>query len=81
MGQREKLLEKLLNNPTNVRFEDLDRLLRLYGYESRPHGGSHCFYKRIGCRPISVPRSKPVKEIYVKRVLALIEECAEAAEQ
>lgn len=82
MERREKLLEHMRNNPTNIRFEDLDRLLRLYGFECRPpRGGSHYQYKRKGCRPISVPRHKPVKQVYVKRALALIEECEEVEQE
>ena len=77
MTRREKELERIRNNPTNVRFEDLDRLLRSYGFERRPPRGSHYFYKKKGCRPISIPRHKPVKTVYVKRALALIEECRE----
>jgi len=82
MGRKEKLLEQLRNNPTNVRFEDLDKLLQWYGFECRPpHGGSHYFYKRKGCRPISIPRHKPVKSCYVKRALALIDELNEPTEE
>ena len=82
MGKREKLLEKLRNNPRNVSFEDLDKLLRWYGFVCRPpRGGSHYFYKRRGCRPISVPRHKPVGSIYVKRAVALIEECENPEEE
>jgi hypothetical protein len=77
MGQREKLLEEIRDNPTNVRFEDIDRLLRMYGYTTRPHGGSHYYYKRKGCPPISVPRARPLKEVYVKRAIEAIEICAE----
>lgn len=82
MGQREKLLEQLRGNPKNVRFEDLDRLLRLCGFERRnPQGGSHYVYKRPGCRPITVPRHKPVESVYVKKALALIDELGEPAEK
>jgi hypothetical protein len=77
MGQREKLLESLRKNPKNVRFQDLDRLLRLYGYDCRPTGGTHYFYKRKGCHPISVPFARPVKENYVRAALRSIEECME----
>ncbi len=81
MGQKEELLEQLRRNPTNVRFEDLDRLLRAYGWECRsPRGGSHYFYKRKGCRPLSVPRHRPVKSHYVKEAIARILECDETDE-
>lgn len=81
MGQREKLLEELRNNPKNARFEDLHRLLTLYGYDTRSRGSTHFFYKRKGCHPVSVVYARPVGEIYVKRVLAAIESCAEVEEE
>ena len=33
MGRREELLEKLKRSPTNVSFEELDKLLGWYGYD------------------------------------------------
>lgn len=83
MAQKERLLEKLNENPTNVRFEDLDRLLQEYGFECRQPrgGGSHYTYKRKGCRPITIPKHRPVKSVYVKRALALIENLRESAEE
>jgi hypothetical protein len=81
MSRKEKLLTSLRNNPKNVRFKDLDKLLRWYGFECRsPRGGNHYIYKRKGCCPISIPRDKPVKSVYVKKALALIEECGDAVE-
>jgi len=82
MARKEKLLGRLRNNPNNVRFEDLDKLLQWYGFESRtPHGGSHYIYKRKGCRPLSIPRRRSVGRVYVKRALALIEECGDSQEE
>lgn len=83
MTQIEKLLEQIRNNPTNVRFEDLDKLLRLYGFECRPpRGGSHYVYKCKGCPQIlTVPRHQPLKRVYVKRALKLIEEYGEPADE
>ena len=77
MTRREKELERIRNNPTNVSFEDLDKLLRSYGFEPRSHGGSHYVYDAKGCRPLVVPKRRPVKSVYVKKALAFIEECAD----
>jgi hypothetical protein len=82
MTQREKLLQKLRNNPKNVRFEDLDKLLTWYEFERRsPSSGSHYVYRRQGCRPITIPYRKPLKSVYVRKALALIEEYADLAEE
>jgi len=78
MGRKEELLAKLRNNPKNVKFADLDKLLQWYGFECRsPRRGSHYVYKRRGCRPLTIPFNRPVKEPYVKKALASIEECGD----
>ena len=82
MSRRQKLLRQIRKNPKNVRFEDLDRLLRLCGFEERHAGGSHYTYKHKGCRVIlTVPRHKSIGEVYVKKALTIIEECGEGAEE
>jgi predicted RNA binding protein YcfA (HicA-like mRNA interferase family) len=80
MGREEKLLDKLRNNPKNVRFEELDNLLQSYGFECRkPKRGTHYVYKHKRGASITVPYAKPMKSTYVKKVIALIEEyCQEA---
>ena len=82
MDRREKLLAQIRNNPNNVRFEDLDKLLQAYGFVLRrpKGGGSHYVYKRTGCAPMTVPRHKPVGRVYVMQVLAKIDECGEPDE-
>lgn len=75
-----KLLERIQKNPTNVRFEDLDRLLLGYGYSRRSASGSHRIYSKQGCSPITIPEHRPVKEIYVKQVLRMIEEYCQSDE-
>lgn len=73
MGRREDLLAKIKHNPKNVHFEQLDKLLKMYGFDCRNKGGSHYIYKRKGCASISVPRHIPVGEVYVKKAIAAIE--------
>ena len=79
MTKRDKLRQRIEQNPKNVSFEELDQLLRIYGFEVRqPSGGSsHYFYKR-GRVTISVPRRRPhLLAIYVKRALAAIDRAEE----
>lgn len=64
-----KLIKKILNNPKNVRFEDLDKLLKAFGYDVKQprKGSSHFVYRKKGAMPITVPYKRPfVKEAYVK---------------
>ena len=76
MTKRQKQLEKIRNNPLNVRFEELARLLLDYGFLRRQprSGSSHYIYVRNSLR-ITIPMNRPhLKEIYVKQVVKLLEE-------
>ena len=75
MSQLVKLYMRIKNNPKAVSLKDLDRLLRIAGFEVRQpgSGSSHFFYKK-GKKCISVPYKRPfVREHYVKSVLELLE--------
>jgi hypothetical protein len=72
----QKLKAKIEQNPKHVRFEDLDKLLRGYGFAVRQprRGSSHYVYKR-GQWLLTVPYRRPhIREHYVKEALAYIEE-------
>lgn len=66
-----KLVEAVLNNPKNVKFEELGRLLEGFGFAcSQPRGGSsHYTFRKPGSYPITVPKKKPVNQAYVKSVI------------
>jgi hypothetical protein len=71
-----KLKEKIENNNKNVKFEDIDKLLKAFGFLRRQpgSGSSHYTYSK-GSMRITVPYKKPfVREVYVKQVLDLIGE-------
>jgi hypothetical protein len=77
MTKREKLIEKLRNNPRNARFEQIDSLLTYYGFERRQtkSGTSHYVYKREGYPPITVPYKRPfINSVYVKQVIRILDE-------
>lgn len=75
MSKRDKLLEKLLNNPTNVKFETLQSLLIHFGFvERQPKGGSSHYTYTFKHYIITIPKHKPVNKVYVKRVLELLNE-------
>lgn len=74
MSRKAKLYEKLKNNPNHGTFEDVDQLLRWCGFELRRVTGAHYIYKREGHNMlVTVPRHKPVKTVYIKKVIALFE--------
>ena len=76
MSKREKRLEKIRQNPKNVRFDDLDRVLQDQGFErTQPRGGSSHYVYVHGEQVITVPYKRPfVKTVYVKEALKLLDE-------
>lgn len=78
MSQIQKLLQAIKRNPKDVPWEDIDRLLRYYGFECRHQGGSHYTYYHSELEEIlTIPRRRPVKAVYVKQALRLIEKLKE----
>ena len=74
MTKREKQLNQLRNNSKNVRFDEIDTLLLGLGFEKRQRGTSHAVYT-LEKQRITIPFRKPfIKPIYVKLVLALLDE-------
>jgi predicted RNA binding protein YcfA (HicA-like mRNA interferase family) len=73
MTQWEKLRRRIEQNPKAVRFEDLDRLLRAYGFSQRPGKGSHHFYWRGEYRLVIPYRRPHVLPFYVKLALEVID--------
>jgi predicted RNA binding protein YcfA (HicA-like mRNA interferase family) len=74
MSKQEKRLQRIRQNPKNVRFDDMDALLLSLGFEKR-HRGSHATYVLRGQGRITIPFRKPfVLPVYVKEVLKLLDE-------
>lgn len=65
MTRRDKLYTQIVNNPKNVNFEDIDRLLKQNGFTCRqPSGGSTIIFIIT-------------KAIYVKEAINLINKTKE----
>lgn len=77
MSKRKKRLEKIRQNPRNVSFEDLRKLLEDYGFSlERSSGSHHSFKVSINKEYVLfvVPYRRPIKLVYVKEALKLIDE-------
>ncbi len=76
MPKMEKLLQKISDNPHNVRFQDIESLLTGLGFERRSRG-SHYIFKK-GKTVIMVVRSHGGKKftamVDVKKILAYLKE-------
>ncbi len=72
-----KKLRRMRHNPASVRWEELLGVLKECGFEvKRPRRGSHYKVKRGEIR-LTLPRPKGggrVKAVYVREVLAIIEQ-------
>lgn len=75
MSKYDKLIYRILNLDINMRFNEIDKVMRYFGYcGSFPNGGSsHCTYRKAGCAPITIPTHEPVGKVYVKLVREIIE--------
>lgn len=75
MPSWDKLEEKILSLDTSTRFEELKKVLEYYGYIMyAPRGGSsHYTFRKSGCMPITIPKHKPIKKVYIKMVREVIE--------
>jgi len=74
MTKKEKLFERIKNNPKNVKFSDLKQLLLDENFILDRISGSHHIFR---CKDIVfvIPMHKnQVKFVYVKRVIEIIEE-------
>ena len=66
---RKELWNRINDRPRNTRFEEVERLLLLCGWQLERQHGSHVFYKNGDAR-ISVPfRRGTILAAYVREVL------------
>lgn len=80
MSKRKKRLERIRQNPTNVRLDDLRRVLEDYGINYLQTTGSHhTFRYTVGGKTelFVIPYRRPVKVVYVKEALKIIDEVIE----
>lgn len=80
MSKKEKALEKLRQNPKNVRFEELAEILIGLGFVEKPGKGSHSKFV-YGVHVLVIPKRKPfLKPIYITLALQVIDEILDADE-
>ncbi len=70
----DKILDRMRNNPRDWRIDDLVTVAGRYGIEVRNNGGSHHVFSAPGAADsLCVPAHRPVKPVYVKRFIAMID--------
>lgn len=75
MSQWDKLLARILSLAPDIRFEELRKVLEACGYTMNAprRGSSHYTFRKPGCLPITIPKHKPIKKIYVQMVKDIVE--------
>lgn len=75
MSSYEKLLEKMRRHPkNNWRIEDLKTIADRNVVEYRQPGTSHVTFRFPQGEKLTVPAHRPIKPIYIKQFLLLLEE-------
>ncbi|MFZ2949597.1 MAG: hypothetical protein WA003_08945 [Desulfuromonadaceae bacterium] len=78
MTTTDKTLARMRNNPRDWRIDDLLTVAERYGIEVRNSGGSHHVFSATGVKDsLCVPAHRPVKPVYVKRFIAMIDSIKE----
>ncbi|MBR2280798.1 MAG: type II toxin-antitoxin system HicA family toxin [Ruminococcus sp.] len=75
MSKFDKLIKEILSLSKDLRFEELKKVLEFYGYtmNSPRSGSSHYTFRKDGCNPITIPKHKPIKRVYVEMVKEIVE--------
>ena len=75
MSQWDKLICRVKELSSDLRFEELRRILESYGYDMHTprSGSSHCTFRKPGYSPITIPKHKPIKKVYIEMVREVIE--------
>jgi hypothetical protein len=70
-----KLLNAMRQNPNDWAIAKLLTVAKQHGMEVRSTGGSHHVFSHSSVKdPLSVPAHRPIKAIYIKRFVALIDQ-------
>jgi len=68
-----KLLDAMRRNPRDWDLGHLQTLARRHKVSWRHRGGSHCIFVRQDGHTLSVPANRPIKPVYIRLFLALID--------
>lgn len=74
MTRATKILEQMKANPRGWRIESLKSVAEALGLVHRQPGGSHVIFRHPNGAMLSVPARRPIKPVYVKKFVRLVEE-------
>lgn len=73
MNTATKLLVAMRRNPLDWQLAQLQTVARHFGINWRHEKSSHCVFVREDGRTLSVPAHRPIKPIYIRKFVELIE--------
>ena len=73
MNTAVKLLQAMRSNPLDWKLAQLQTVARQNGIDWRHVGTSHCVFVRSDGKTLPVPARRPIKPIYIKKFLELVE--------
>ncbi|HME70925.1 MAG TPA: type II toxin-antitoxin system HicA family toxin [Myxococcota bacterium] len=78
----DKRLAKMRQNPRDWRIGDLETVAAGYGFRVRKSGGSHVVFLHDDLEEaLTVPAHRPIKPVYVRRLVKLIDKLEEEKEE
>jgi len=80
LSTQDKQLDAIRNNPKNVKFETIRKILLKHGFiESTPRSGSSHYTYHKGIYRLTIVKDKPVNSIYIKQAIRIIDLLEEEA--
>jgi hypothetical protein len=80
MANALKILKKMRNNPRDWRIEDLKIVANHYGIDHVQPGTSQVTFRHPKAGRLSVPADIPIKAVYVKLFVRLVDATSEEEE-
>jgi predicted RNA binding protein YcfA (HicA-like mRNA interferase family) len=73
MNAAAKLLASMRHSQLDWQIPELQAVARQHGIDWRHQKSSHCVFVRADGRTLSVPARRPIKPIYIRKFLELID--------
>jgi hypothetical protein len=78
MSKADKILNKMRTNPKDWRLDALESVATRFSIKVRKSGGSHVVFSHPDSDiVVTVPAHRPIKPIYIRQFLVLIDELVE----
>ena len=78
MSNIDKTILRMRNNPRDWHIDDLKRIADRYDIDYRQPGTSHVTFSHPNLIPLSVPADKPIKSVYIREFLRLVDQLEES---